>query len=66
MEKAKEIVNKILLIHEANRLVGKKDNIDEFAKLIFNYKHNIEDEKRKFNQPEDRNDNPHHHNNRLD
>ena len=43
MEKEKEIIKKILLIHDTNKLVGKVDNIDEFARILFNYKNNIED-----------------------
>lgn len=66
MEKEKEIIKKILLIHDTNKLVGKADNIDEFAKMLYNYKNNIEEKKHKFNNPDDRNDSPHHHNNRLD
>lgn len=66
MEKEKEIIKKILLIHDTNKLVGKVDNIDEFAKMLYNYKNNIEEKKHKFNQTDDRSDSPHHHNNRLD
>jgi predicted ribosome quality control (RQC) complex YloA/Tae2 family protein len=66
MEKEKEIIKKILLIHDTNKMIKKEDNLDEFAKLLYNYKHNIEENKNKFNQPDDRTDSPHHHNNRLD
>lgn len=66
MEKEKEIIKKILLIHDANKIMRKEDNLDEFAKMLYNYKHEVVDDKMKFNQPEDRKDSPHHHNNRLD
>lgn len=66
MEKEKEIIKKILLIHDANKMMKKEDNLDEFAKMLLNYKNNIDEKKHKFNQPDDRSDSPHHHNNRLD
>lgn len=66
MEKEKEIIKRILLIHDTNKLVKKEDNLDEFAKMLYNYKHNIVEDKLKFKNPEDRLDSPHHHNNRLD
>jgi hypothetical protein len=66
LDQEKEIIKKILLIHDTNKLVKKEDNIDEFAKVLYNYKHNIDEKKHKFNNPDDRNDSPHHHNNRLD
>jgi len=66
METEKELIKKILLIHDANKMMKKEDNLEEFAKMLYNYKHNIDDKKHKFNQPDDRQDSPHHHNNRLD
>jgi hypothetical protein len=66
LDQEKEIIKKILLIHDTNKLVKKEDNIDEFAKVLYNYKHNIDEKKHKFNNTDDRNDSPHHHNNRLD
>lgn len=67
MEKtAVEIVKKILLIHDANKLINKKDDLEEFAKMIVDYKNDVDRKDWKFNQPDDRKDSPHHHNNRLD
>jgi hypothetical protein len=67
MEDAKDIVRQILLIHDTNKMMGKTDNLDDFAKLVYNYKHGIKNTHLpKYKQPDDRSDNPHHHNNRLD
>lgn len=66
MDNERELIKKILLIHDANKMMKKEDNLDEFARMLYNYKHNIEEKKHKFNQPDDRQDSPHHHNNRLD
>ncbi len=66
MEKAKEIVKKIILIHDANKLISKPDNIEELAKLIMSYQGESDRKDWKFKNPEDRSDSPHHHNNRLD
>ena len=34
MEKEKELIKKILLIHDANKMMKKEDNLDEFAKNV--------------------------------
>ena len=69
MNTAKEIVNHILMMDKANRLKGVENNIEEMAKMIYNYKHELGEfskDKMEFRQPDDRRDSPHHHSNRLD
>lgn len=70
MREAKEIVNHILMMDKANKLKGVENNIEEMAKIIYNYKHDLgefsKDKNMEFRQPDDRRDSPHHHSNRLD